>query len=593
MIKSNNKSDLLKRRSFILGGIKGIFTLIVFGKLYYLQIQKQSKYGKLSDLNRIKVKILYPERGVILDLYNNKIALNRSDYQLNIFKEKSSLINDYISKLQDIMNFSDNDLLELKKNLKNKDISDFIVIKKNLNWDELQAFEFASNKFPFLFINKEKVRSYKDNFVFSHVLGYVGYRKDIEDKKLNNLKFGISGIEQIFDKKLIGKDGWIKLETNSRGRIKKELKKKISIPGENIKTNLISSVQEYSYSLLKDINGAAVMINCKDGGVNCLLSTPSFDNNEFSNGVSSLKWKSLINNNSKPLLNRCIAGLYSPGSTYKLITALFVIEKMGFDPKTRFFCDGYVEFGNRKFHCWKKEGHGSLNLKEAIKKSCDCYFYNLAKDIKIDPLSEFSKKFFMGLSTNIDIPNELVGLMPNTKWKIKNKGERWQKGETLNTVIGQGFMLATPLQITVMTAILASGKRIEPKILRSSNNFFEEIGISEASLKFIRDSMYSVVNEWEGTAFSSRIRGKFKLVGKTGTSQVRKITKEERESGVLKNEEIIYKLRDHSIFTCFAPYNDPEYALTIIAEHMGSGSKVAAPIAQKIMKFTLDKFKKT
>ena len=592
MIKNKNSLQLLKRRSFLLGGIKSIFTLVVFGKLYYLQILNKSKYGKLSDLNRIKVKILYPERGIIYDFFGKQIALNRPDYQLNIFKEKSELINSYISKLQDVINFSDEDFLQLRQNLQNKDISDFIIVKKNLNWNELQAFELISNKFPFLFINKEKVRSYKDDYVFSHVLGYVGYRNDIEDPKLKNLKFGISGLEQLFDKKLIGTDGWIKLETNSKGRIKKELQKKISIPGQNIKTNLIAAVQEYSYSLLKDMNASAVMINCKTGGVNCLVSTPSFDNNEFSNGVSNEKWKDLINNESKPLLNRCTAGLYSPGSTYKLITALFVLENLNFDPKTEFFCPGFVEFGNRKFHCWKKEGHGSVNLKEAIKKSCDCYFYNLARIIKIDPLSNFSKKFTLGKKTEIDIPNELIGIMPDSKWKINKKGERWQKGETLNTVIGQGFMLSTPLQITVMTAIIASGKKITPSILKSSIAFFEDIDVSLSNLEFIRKSMYAVVNEWDGTAYASRLPGKFKMVGKTGTSQVRKISKEERDSGVLKNEEIAYKLRDHSIFTGFAPFDNPEFALTVVAEHMGSGSKVAAPVAKKIMKFTLDHIKR-
>ena len=387
MIERKDNSQLLRKRSFVLGSLKTLFTVIVFGKLYHLQILDKLKYGKLSDLNRIKVKILYPERGVIYDLYNNPIASNRSDFQLSIFREKEDLINKYISSLNSVIEFSEKDLNDLKENIKNKDLSDFIIMKKNLDWSQLEAFELISNNFPFLIINKERTRSYKNNFIFSHVIGYVGYRKDLKNKKLNNLKFGISGIEKLFDKNLLGKDGWIKLETNSKGKIKKELNKKIAIPGENLKTNLIAPIQEYAYSLLKDINGAVVMIDCENGGINCLLSTPSFDNNEFSNGVTAEKWKSLVNNESKPLLNRCIAGLYSPGSTFKLITALYVLEKrLGFNPKTKYFCEGFTEFGNRKFHCWKEGGHGLVDLKGAIKKSCDCYFYNLAKLIKIDSL---------------------------------------------------------------------------------------------------------------------------------------------------------------------------------------------------------------
>ena len=585
-----NHGQKVKRRSFILAGIKSIFTLIICGKLYYLQILNKSKYGKLSDINRTKVKILYPERGTIFDKFGNPIASNRLDYQLNIFKEKSDLINRYISKLKNIIFFSQRDYQQLKINLSRKDISDFIILKKNLTWDELEIFELVSNKFPFLFITKEKVRSYENNVIYSHVLGYVGYKNDLKEQKLNNLKFGISGLEKTFDKKLLGRDGWIKLETNSKGRIKKELNKKFAIPGENIKTNIIASMQELSHKLLSGISGAVVVLDCKSGGVNCMVSTPSFDNDEFSKGISNEKWNELLTDESKPLLNRCISGLYSPGSTYKLLTALFVIEKMGFDYDKKFYCPGYVEFGNRKFHCWKKEGHGSVNLIDSIKKSCDCYFYNLAKEINIDELSEFSKDFGMGVLTGIDIPDENYGLMPNSDWKRKNRGEKWQKGETLNTVIGQGFTLSTPLQITLMTARIASGKKLEPKILKRNRYFFEDLNLSEQNLNFIRNSMYKVVNEYQGTAYLSRLDNNLKMAGKTGTSQVRKISKEERESGVLKNEELIYKLRDHSLFTGYAPFDNPKFAITVVAEHMGSGSKVAAPIAKKIMDFALKKY---
>ncbi len=585
-----SSSQKIRRRSLILAGIKSIFSIVVCGKLYYLQILNKSKYGKLSDLNRTKVKILYPERGVIFDKFDKPIAKNRLDFQLNIFREKSNLINRYISKLKNIIFFSQRDYQELKKNILRKDLSDFIIIKKNLSWEELEIFELVSNKFPFLFITKEKVRSYENNFIYSHVLGYVGYKNDLKDQKLNNLKFGISGLEKTFDNKLLGKDGWIKLETNSKGRIKKELKKKFAIPGENIKTNLIASIQGMAYDLLSGIRGAVVVLDCQSGGVNCMVSTPSFDNDEFSKGITNEKWNQLLIDKSNPLLNRCISGLYSPGSTYKLLTALFVVEKMGFNYSTKFYCPGFVDFGNRKFHCWKKEGHGSLNLIDAVKKSCDCYFYNLAKEINIDELSKFSKKFSMGAITGIDIPDENYGLMPNSEWKKKNRGEKWQKGETLNTVIGQGFTLSTPLQITLMTARIASGKKLEPRIMHRNRYFFEDLDISEKNLNFIRKSMFKVVNEYEGTAYLSKLENGLKMAGKTGTSQVRKITKKERESGVLKNEELEYKLRDHSLFTGYAPFDNPKFAITVVAEHMGSGSKVAAPIAKKIIDFVLKKY---
>ena len=589
MSREANFEKKIKRRALILGLSKTFFTFLVFGKLFYLQILQKSKYGKLSDTNRIKLKIVYPERGIIFDLYDKPIASNRIDYQLSIFKDKKNLVYDYVKKLRGHINFSEMDLESIKSNSNEQDLSDFITIKRNLSWNELEFFEFMKNKFPFLIITKEKVRNYEDDLIFSHVLGYVGFKKKVTKMKLSNLKVGIAGIEKKLDTKLLGKDGWIKFETDSKGAIKKELNKKYAIPGANIKTNLISEIQNKASIEMRGINGAVVMINCRDGGINCLYSSPSFNNNEFSDGVSLKKWNTLLADDFNPLLNRCIAGLYSPGSTYKLITALHAIENKKFNKNKKFLCSGHVSFGKRKFHCWKKEGHGYLNLREAIEKSCDCYFYNLAKILEIDGLATFSSLFSYGQTTGIDIPNELKGIMPNRKWKIKNRGEKWQKGETLNTVIGQGFMLSTPLQITLMTARIATGKKITPSII-SNIDEFENLNINNENLKFIKSSMFSVVNNSTGTAFNSKLTGYYKMAGKTGTSQVRRISLEEREDGVIKNEELNYKLRDHSIFTCFAPFDNPKYSLSVIAEHMGSGSKVAAPIAKRIMELALNKY---
>ncbi len=588
MNREVNLERRIRRRSLLLGISKSFFTLLVLGKLFYLQILQKSKYGELSDHNRIKVKILYPERGTIFDLYNKPIATNRTDYQLSVFKEKKSLINSYISKLSGHISFSDKELKEIGENIKKQDLSDFITIKRNLSWNELEFFEFMKNKFPFLIITKEKVRSYENDLIYSHVLGYVGFKKDVGKNKLSNLKVGIAGIEKKLNSKLLGSDGWIKFETNSKGVVNKELNKKNAIPGRNVKTFLISEIQEKAYMEMRGIRGAVVMLDCISGGINCLVSSPTFNNNEFSDGVSVDEWNALLKNEFNPLLNRSIAGLYSPGSTYKLITALYALENKGFNPRTKFNCSGHISFGNRKFHCWKKEGHGNIDLQDAIKKSCDCYFYNLAKSIDIDGLANFSNIFSYGRQTGIDIPNELRGIMPNKEWKIKNRGEKWQRGETLNTVIGQGFMLSTPLQIAIMTARLATGKKIEPRIIYE-NKTFEKLNLSQSNLDFIKKSMYLVVNDNKGTAFNSRIFGK-KMAGKTGTSQVRKITSAEREDRVLKNEELSYKLRDHSLFTCFAPFDKPRFALSVVAEHMGSGSKVAAPIAKNIINLALRKY---
>jgi len=338
------------------------------------------------------------------------------------------------------------------------------------------------------------------------------------------------------------------------------------------------------------MSGSVVMVNCIDGGINCMVSSPSFDNNEFSNGVSQTRWESLINDHQKPLLNKSTAGLYSPGSTLKLLAALYAISKLGYDPKKYFFCTGVVELGSHKFHCWKRKGHGNMNLFDAIKQSCDCYFYNLAKFTNINSLSKVCKEFSIGKLTNVDIPNELKGIMPDSKWKSKNRGEKWHLGETFNTVIGQGFTLSTPLQIATMTARIASGRRVEPRIVRNKEPLFEKLNFDESKLDFIRKSMFAVVNEYKGTAFASKLNSKFLMAGKTGTSQVRRISLVEREDRVLENKELPYELRDHSIFTCYAPYDKPKFSLAVLVEHMGSGSKVAAPISKRIMELALKKY---
>ena len=337
MSREINHEKKIRRRTLVIGLSKTFFMLLVSVKLFYLQILQKSKYGKLSDTNRIKIKIVYPERGTIFDLYNKEIASNKIDYQLSVSKDKKKLINRYISKLKGHINFSDKDLEEIKININEQDLSDFITIKRNLSWNDLEFFEFMKNKFPFLLITKEKVRNYDNEMIFSHVLGYVGFNKNIQKKKLSNLKVGISGIEKKLDFKLLGTNGWIKFETNSKGIVKKELNKKFAIPGANVKTHLISEIQEKAFTEMQGINGAVVMINCKDGGVNCLYSSPSFNNNEFSDGVSRARWNKLLSDEYNPLLNRCIAGLYSPGSTYKLITALHAIENEKFNKNQTYF----------------------------------------------------------------------------------------------------------------------------------------------------------------------------------------------------------------------------------------------------------------
>lgn len=577
-----------QKRTFILGLGKGLLTSLLVGKLYYLQILNKTKFGKLSETNRIKIKILYPQRGIIFDRYNERIAENRIDFQIILNKDEKKKVKNIISNLKKIIVFNYDDQKEIEKNLKRNSLDDFITIKKNLSWEELETFIHFSHKFPSLDINKKKVRSYKDNYAYSHVIGYVGFQSKKQSNSSPELKIGKTGIEKVYDQLLVGKQGWQKLESNSTGKVVRKLNNSKSISGDNLRTSILSEVQEFSYNKLKDKAGSIILINCSNGSIISMISSPSFDINEFSYGVKNSTWKELQTHPLNPLLNRSITGLYSPGSTFKLIVAMAVLEKNGFDRKQKFFCSGKVELGNHTFHCWKRKGHGYVDLEKAIKESCDCYFYSLSNIINIDELAKVANEFSIGRKTKIDLPDEAGGLMPTQKWKRENKGDSWHLGETYNAVIGQGFTNTTPLQMAVMTARIASGKKIMPSIvLKEKSEEFADLKFNKESFNIIRNAMLKVVNEYKGTGYASRLKSKkYKMAGKTGTSQVRRISLSERESGVLKNKELPYKLRDHSIFTGFAPIISPKYAIAVVVEHHGSGSKVAAPLARDIFDFT-------
>lgn len=586
---NKNLHDLRKfqKRTFILGMGKTIFSLLLISKLYYLQVLNKSKFGKLSETNRVKIRIIYPQRGIIFDSLGRKLAGNRIDYQITILKEDKDLIKENIKGLKKILYFSDEEIKFLKNNIKKRSLDDYLIIKRNLNWKELEIFEFYSYLFPYLSINKQKVRSYNNNLAFSHVIGYVGYSKNKKENKLQELKIGTTGFEQKYNSVLQGKEGIQKVESNASGKIVRLLEAKKSESGKNLDTFINKDLQEFCFNLMKAKSGSVVVMNTNTGGIISLVSSPSFDINEFSYGINQTNWNILKNDPMKPLLNKCISGLYAPGSTFKLIVSLLALKNKKFNKEQGFYCSGHVFLGDHKFHCWKRKGHGMMNLSSAIKESCDCYFYNLANSLKINDLANLSKIFSIGKKTEIDLPNELEGIMPDEKWKKNNKFESWHLGETYNAVIGQGFTLSTPLQIATMTARLATGKVIKPNIIRK-NQVFSKLEVPEDHLNIVRKSMYKVVNEVNGTAFSSRLKHKqFKMVGKTGTSQVRRISLKERETGVLENAELPYNLRDHSIFTGYAPYDSPKYSIAVVIEHHGSGSKYAAPFAKKIIDFAL------
>ena len=446
---------------------------------------------------------------------------------------------------------------------------------------------------PGVFIDEGLSRYYPYGNIFAHVVGYVAAVDDADVKddpllEVPGFKIGKSGIERLYDKNLRGKAGNLKLEVNALGRVMKEIERVDGIAGERIDLSLDLRLQQKAYELLGEESGAVVMMNVNTGEVLAFASAPAFDPNMFANGLSTEEWEALNTNERNPLLNKVVAGLYSPGSTFKMIVGLAALESGTINKQSRSFCAGKMTLGNHTFHCWKDWGHGYLDMVEALQHSCDIFFYEVAQKLGINKIAEMARRFGLGEKTNIGIENEKSGLIPDTEWKMKRFGEPWQQGENVISGIGQGYILTTPIQLATMVSRIANGGyKINPTFKKLDKNEkigAENMGLSRQNIEIVKQGMFDVVNAQGGTAMMAKFdfNGQ-KMAGKTGTTQVRRISMKERETGVLEQDEIPWKYRNHALFVAYAPHDNPKYGIAVVVEHGGSGSSVAAPIGSKML----------
>ena len=465
-------------------------------------------------------------------------------------------------------------------------------------------------------------RQYMDESSSSHIIGYVSNTsiKDLENSKLlreinvPGLKTGKNGLEKNLNESMIGQPGLQRFEVNAFGKRIKELKLIQGIPGKDFKTTLDQEVQKFSSKLIKDNSGSICVMDIYTGDVVTMVSSPTFDSNKFVHGISIKDWESLLKNEKKPLLNKSLSGLYPPGSTIKPIVALSALENEIVSSKFVVNCKGSIELYGQTYHCWKDKGHGYMSLRSAIKQSCDVYFYEISRRLGIDRMSITAKKFGLGKKVLENFIEEKSGIVPNTKWKLQNIGKGWVLGETLISGIGQGYFQSTPLQLCLMMAQLANGGyEIKPRIIddkyalqpiiqawreefyNKKNNLdlpnpvIKKLYKNEENIKFVLDALYGATNEPMGTSYRSRLTKKnYTFAGKTGTSQVKTITPEQRKLK-LKNKDMVYEDRDHALFVGFAPYKNPRYAISVVIEHGGTGSSAAAPVAKKVIKKILDR----
>jgi len=598
------------RRAVLLGGAQLALASALVGRLYYLQVMEADRYKKLSESNRISLRLLAPPRGLIVDRFGKPLAQNKQNYRVVVVAEQTPNLDQTLDALGQIIQINDYDRRRVTKEVSRKRPFLPVTVRENLTWEEVTRVEVNTPDLPGVTIDTGQSREYLLGDAAAHVVGYVGVvaESELSDDPLLEIpgfRIGKNGIEKAYDLALRGKAGTSEVEVNSIGRVIRELDRDEGRPGAQMVLTLDRDLQKFAIDRLGEEAAAAVVMDIHTGGILAMASTPGFDPDIFNQGMTEATWHQLTTDPKVPLGNKAIAGQYAPGSTFKTMVALAALENKVVTPDHRVVCNGAVRLGDAVFHCWKKEGHGSLDMHGGIMHSCDVYFYDVARRVGIDRVAEMARRFGLGSVAGIDLPGERPGLIPDSDWKEAEFGVSWQPGETLVAGIGQGYMLATPLQLAVMAARLANGgNAVVPHL---SHDFvdhdtvrprgtpaFAPVGVSAASLKVVTDGMTAVVNEAHGTAYAARIiEPGFEMAGKTGTSQVRRISKAERLTGVKKNEDLPWEERDHALFISFAPIDEPRFACCIVIEHGGGGSKAAAPVARDILLETQKRHPKT
>ncbi len=587
------------RRAALLAGGKLVLFSALVGRLYYLQVAQSERYTMLADDNRINLRLLPPPRGRIFDRLGEPLATNRLNYRVVLISEQTPSVEATLGTLGGLIRITERERRRVLRESRRKRRFVPITVRENLTWDEVSRIEVNAPDLPGVMIDVGQSRHYPVGPVAAHVTGYVAAVAENELTgdpllELPGFRIGKSGIEKTYDLVLRGSAGNSQVEVNAYGRVIRELARDNGQPGETLALTLDLGLQRYVSARIGGQSAAAVVLDVHTGDVLALASAPSYDPNAFNEGLSHAAWRELLRDARKPLIDKAIAGQYPPGSTFKMIVVLAALENGVVTPQHRVTCTGEIELGDRVFHCWKRGGHGERQMVDAIEQSCDVYFYDVARRVGVDRIAAMARRLGLGGPTGIDLPAERPGLVPDRDWKLANYGEPWQQGETLVIGIGQGYMLATPLQLAVMTARLANGGvAVTPRLVRrraeggAEAPRFESLGVSPASLAVVTRGMRRVVNSPRGTAYRARIVDPgMEMAGKTGTSQVRRISKAERLAGIRKNEERPWIERDHALFVGFAPVGAPRYAAAVVIEHGGSGARYAAPIARDILRET-------
>ena len=576
-----------RRAAILAGGKLALFSLLG-ARLYQLQVVEADRYRVLSDENRIDLRLLEPKRGRIVDRAGAELAMNRPNYCLVLAPEAAG---EAERALDAVARHAALDAVERERVLREAARgrpSMPILVRERLSWREVAAVEVNATRLPGLSIEERRTRHYPHGPMFAHVLGYVAAASEEDERvsgdpllSLPGFPVGKNGVEKVHDTTLRGGAGSVRVEVDAHGRVVRELSRREGAAGRDVGLNIDLGLQGFAARTLGEETASAVVVEVATGAVRALLSTPAFDPNEFSRGMTGARWAELSRDTRWPLSNRAVSGRYPPGSTFKLAVALAALESGAVAAADKVFCPGRVKHGDRFYHCWKRGGHGAVDMVDAISRSCDVYFYDRALKVGIGRIADMAQRLGLGRPLGLDLPSESGGLIPTPGWKEAARGESWYPGDTIGAGIGQGYVLATPLQLATMTARIADGARgAVPRVTRDPDAARPPpppLGISAAALDIVRKGMNEVVNDRLGTAFAARIEdAALAMAGKTGTSQVRTIGAAERATGVIANEDLPWEERDHALFVAYAPVDKPRFALSVVLEHGGSSKRAAA-----------------
>lgn len=592
MAGARNRAQLIRRRALLLGGVQVGLVGVLGGRLVQLQVFEGERYARRAEDNRTAERLLAPQRGEILDRRGRPLAHNRETYRLLLVPEKAGPIDAALDEIARVAMLGPAARERVRRAVRKRPAFEPVVVLDDISWEEMARLSLAIAEHEGIFTNAALRRIYPLGAAAAHTVGYVGRvsSKDLDRSDADSLlrmpdfRIGKTGVERTQDEALRGAAGTRLVEITSTGRQRRELGRREGLSGETLRLTLDAGLQTFAAGLFGPETGAAVLIDVESGGLLAMASSPSFDPGAFHDGIADrAEWQALASHPLHPLSNRVVSGQYAPGSTFKIAVALAALEAKVVSPDHRFFCNGVHELGTGKFHCWRRGGHGHVDLFRALQQSCDVYFYEIAQRTGIDRIAAMARKLGFGEPTGVELPGERGGLIPTKAWKQEVRNESWQAGETLIAGIGQGYVLATPLQLATMTARLANGRHaVAPRLL--AREAVPELGIDERHLRAVRAGLAAVTGSRRGTAWAARIlEDGFEMAGKTGTSQVRRISALERRLGVRKNEDLPRKERDHALFVGYAPLKQPRYAAVVVVEHGGSGSKAAAPLARDLL----------